>query len=322
MTDPLQIISDAIQKAAARCGQFNNIFVSVSGGSDSDVMIDLLLRVAPPEKFKFIFFDTGVEYAATKRHLDEIEKKYGIVIQREKAALPVPLGVKKYGLPFFSKDVSVKINSLQNNDFNFKDDGRRSYEELAQKYPRITSVLKWWCNLKQKDFSISKYAYLKDFIIENPPDFRVSQRCCEGAKKRPSHICEKDNQFDCKCLGLRKSEGGARASAYKNCFTFDPKAKMQNYRPIWWFTDDAKREYIKRYGVLNSDCYLRYGMTRTGCAGCPFNSNFEKDLQTLQKYEPQLYKAVLNIFGKSYDYTRKYREYKEKRKKEVGNERL
>ena len=52
-------------------------------------------------------------------------------------------------------------------------------------------------------------------------------------------------------------------------------------------------------------------MDRTGCAGCPFGRDFEKELEIIKKYEPQLYKAVTNIFGDSYEYTRKYRKFKE-----------
>jgi hypothetical protein len=52
-------------------------------------------------------------------------------------------------------------------------------------------------------------------------------------------------------------------------------------------------------------------MKRTGCAGCPFNSKFLKDIEMLERYEPKLAKAVKNIFGKSYEYTLQYREFKQ-----------
>lgn len=43
--------------------------------------------------------------------------------------------------------------------------------------------------------------------------------------------------------------------------------------------------------------------------GCPYGKDFEKELEIVQKYEPKLYKACMNIFGESYEYTRKYREF-------------
>lgn len=309
--DPKLKIAFAMQKASARLLRFQKILVSISGGSDSDVMLDLLLRVCPKEKMTFVFFDTGIEWEATKRHLTELETKYNITIDRRRADIPVPVGVKKYGLPFYSKDISAKINCLQNNNFDFAGDGWATYEELSAKYPRIKSVLKWWCNQKDKPrFNIARESFLKEFLIENPPTFKISAYCCVGAKKHPSKKYENAGNFDCKCMGLRKAEGGVRAQAYKNCYTYDPAAKTQNMRPIWWFTAQDKQEYIDVYGVGLSDCYLVYGLKRTGCAGCPFNSNFENDLEIMKNHEPKLYRAVTTIFGQSYEYTRKYRAYK------------
>ena len=315
-------ISSAMQKTWARLAKFENIMVSLSGGADSDVMLDLLLRVCPKEKMTFVFFDTGIEYDATKRHLDYLESKYDIVIDRQRAAVPVPLGVKKYGVPFISKMISGKLQIMQNNNFDFANDGNKSYEELTEKYPHCKQIFKWWCNKTKPKYCIERNYKLKEFLIAYPPTFKISDKCCKGAKKEPSHKYEKAHNFDCKCMGLRRAEGGIRATTYKNCYTYDPASPMQNMRPIWWFTDADKSEYIDRNKVVLSDCYLVYGMRRTGCAGCPFNSKFETDLQTLQTYEPKLYRAAVAIFGESYEYTRKYREFKEneRRKERVGGQ--
>jgi len=53
-----------------------------------------------------------------------------------------------------------------------------------------------------------------------------------------------------------------------------------------------------------------YGFKRTGCAGCPFNSKFDKDLEVLRKHEPKLAKAAENIFGDSYEYSRGYKKFR------------
>ena len=56
---------------------------------------------------------------------------------------------------------------------------------------------------------------------------------------------------------------------------------------------------------------------QTGCVGCPFNQEIETDLVAIKTFEPKLYKAIMNVFGQSYEYTRKYREfYKEMKEKE------
>jgi hypothetical protein len=61
---------------------------------------------------------------------------------------------------------------------------------------------------------------------------------------------------------------------------------------------------------MHSACYSEYGLCRTGCAGCPFGKDFEKELEIIENYEPKLYKAVNKIFGESYAYTRGFLEFR------------
>ena len=56
---------------------YPKIMVSVSGGSDSDIVLDLVERIGYPlSEVHYAFFDTGLEFAATKRHLEYFEQKY------------------------------------------------------------------------------------------------------------------------------------------------------------------------------------------------------------------------------------------------------
>ena len=43
---------------------------SISGGSDSDIVLDLIHKVDEDGKVKYFWIDTGLEYQATKEHLD------------------------------------------------------------------------------------------------------------------------------------------------------------------------------------------------------------------------------------------------------------
>lgn len=63
---------------------YRNIMCSVSGGRDSDVMLDMCYRCDPENKIHYVFFDTGIEYEATKGHLTDLEQKYNITIERER----------------------------------------------------------------------------------------------------------------------------------------------------------------------------------------------------------------------------------------------
>lgn len=288
--------------------KYEKILCSVSGGSDSDVMLDLFCRY-DKDKVTFVFFDTGLEYNATHEHLKYLEEKYGIKIIKIKAKKPIPLTCRDDGQPFLSKQVSEFISRLQRHNFKWED---KPYDELIKEYPKCSSALKWWCDDKGEGsmFSIKRNKWLKEFIIANPPDFKISNKCCKYSKKDPVKYFMKENDFDLNCYGVRKAEKGVRASAYKNCFSDNTeKSKIDEYRPIFWYTNKTKEVYEDFFNVIHSKCYTEYGLKRTGCAGCSYGRNFEEELEILKEHEPNLYKAVNNIFGKSYEYTRKYREF-------------
>lgn len=308
---------DAIYKADQHIRDHNKIACSISGGSDSDIMLDMLYKLDEEKKIVYIWFNTGLEYEATKRHLRELEEKYNIEIIELKAKKPIPLAVRENGLPFLSKQVSKWISRLQRHNFQWEDG---TLEELLQKYPKCKAALRWWCNDferkegKESKFNIAYNTYLKEFMMENPPDFPISNKCCYFAKKSVANDYISNGDFDLSCTGVRKSEGGTRSSAYKNCFTPAPDGEVAQYRPLFWFDKKSKACYKECHNIRYSDCYEIWGLDRTGCSCCPFGQNFEFELECVQKYEPKLYKAVLKIFGKSYEYTRKYREFQKKMK--------
>lgn len=287
--------------------KYKKIVCGISGGSDSDVMLDIVWKCDKDKKVDYVWFDTGLEYQATKDHLKYLEKKYDINIIPYKAIKPIPLSCKKYGQPFLSKYVSEFIRRLQYHNFKWED---RSFEELYNEYPKCKSALEWWCNSKGKKskFNIEQNKWLKEFMTQNPPNFSISNVCCKYAKKDVAHKLIKENYYDLNIVGVRKAEGGARANSYKSCFDENVE-KCDNYRPLFWYKNSDKQEYCDYYRIIHSSCYNEYGLIRTGCAGCSFGRDFEEELKVIQQYEPKLYKAVNNIFGDSYEYTRKYKEF-------------
>ena len=75
-------------------------------------MLDMLHRLDVDNKVTYMWFDNGLEYEATKRHLEELESKYGISIVRLKGKESIPVACRKYGQPFLSKRVSDYISRL------------------------------------------------------------------------------------------------------------------------------------------------------------------------------------------------------------------
>lgn len=314
-TQTTEAVQSAILKARMYLSdpRYTKIMASISGGSDSDIMLDILEHCRGEKIVDYYFFDTGVEYKATRDHLDYLEERYGIKINRVKAVKPIPICVKEYGQPFISKQTSERLGRMIKAGFDFRNDGNKSFDELLQKYPNLNDALKVWCNKKECGlYNIEqRYRFLKEFMIEHPPTFRISSQCCVWTKKKLAHKIAKD--YDMSCIGVRKAEGGVRANAYKSCFDDDGRG-IANFRPIFWFTEEDKRAYEAIYEILHSDCYTKYGFKRTGCAGCPFNLRIFDDLEALEIYEPQFAKAARTIFKDSYEYTRRYREFRDKMK--------
>lgn len=307
------IISDALTKADSilNSDKYKNIYCSVSGGSDSDIVIDICEKVAKG-KVRYVFFDTGIEYLASRNHLKYLEDEYEISITKANAAIPVPVGTRKFGQPFINKTVSEFVGRLQDHGFDFIE---RSYEEDLRRCPKCKSALAWWHNKNTTIFNIARHRYLKEFILVNPPAFKISNKCCKGAKKDVSKQFQKEHDVDLMIVGVRRAEGGARAIAYKNCFS--TKKGVSQYRPIFWFTDRDKKEYEKMFSIEHSACYKEYGLKRTGCAGCPYGRNLEDELNIISTHEPKLFATAKKIFKDSYEYTKRYKEFTKRKGVEV-----
>ena len=311
-------IVDSIMITHNKLKKYNKIMCSISGGSDSDVLIDLCQKFKDSNKITYVFFDTGIEFNATREHIKDLENKYGITIHRIRAVKPIPTCCKEFGQPFLSKNISERMERLQRHGFKWEDE---PLEELLKKYPNCRSALRWWCNdfsyssTRESSFNIAYNRYLKEYIMENPPQFNISNKCCHYAKKLVASRFKKQGDFDLNIFGVRKAEGGARKSAYKTCFN-EGKDGIANFRPIFWYLAETKANYEEYYGIVHSRCYTEYGLKRTGCAGCPYGRDLNDELEAMKNYEPNLYIAVNNVFKDSYEYTRKYREYVEKKNKE------
>lgn len=75
----------------------------------------------------------------------------------------------------------------------------------------------------------------------------------------------------------------------KSCAVFyDDKCKeLHKFHPLLVVNDDWMNEFIKVYGIkLCKLYYPPYTFKRTGCCGCPFNTELQKQLDTLSALLP------------------------------------
>lgn len=314
---PTVLIQDAVPVTWRALNEHDVVACSLSGGADSDIMLDMVHRLDADKKVRYVFFDTGIEMEATKRHLRALEEKYGIKIETLRPKQPVAYAVRKHGYPFMSKVFAEYIMRLQKHGFRWED---KPFEELYAEYPNCKAALRWWCNAWKEgpheplQTEIGSRPYLKEFMIANPPTFPISSKCCDYAKKKPALDVSKVS--DLQLVGVRKAEGGARSMRYTSCFCDGRDGKR--HFPLFWLSDSDKREYEQAFGVTRSDAYTVYGCKRTGCAGCPFSSRFEDELQMLEEHEPKLAAAVQKIFAPAYEYTRAYWKFRDEMQKGGG----
>lgn len=282
-----------------------NILVSISGGSDSDIIMDICAKIS--KDMHYVFFDTGIEYQATKEHIEYLSNRYNVNIKTIKPKQTIPNVVKKYGVPFLSKTVSDEICRLQKHNFNFSD---HSFNEDYIKYSNCIQALRWYHNNfgENSRYNIMYRKYLKEFLIKYPPTFKISNKCCDKCKKDLAHKFMKDNNIVLDITGIRKYEGGARSKII-SCYRED-KNGIKLFTPLLFFTESDKNEYNKLNNIVNSDCYTKYGLKRTGCVGCPYG-DYKNELLIIQKYEPKLYNLCINLFGESYNYTNMYYNFRD-----------
>ena len=322
----------AIQAIVAkRLVEHPNAICSYSGGSDSDILLDVIERArhafsVPP--VKYVFFNTGLEMKATKVHVRDMAEKYGVEIETARPKTNIVKAARTYGIPFVSKIMSEGLKEWQRkglpltiaDEYAEAEDKHAKRQELRERYPHCESLINFLCCCNAAgdprpniQLVINSSKYMLDFIKENPPQFKISADCCTYCKKNCAHRVQKG--YEMIITGERRDEGGMRSVPRQGernssmCFA-ETASGQYRLRPLYYVSDSDKAWYKERYGIRYSDAYERYGLARTGCCGCPISHRAAEDLELIRPFEPNLVKAAWNIFGDSYRYRQQYNEFK------------
>jgi 3'-phosphoadenosine 5'-phosphosulfate sulfotransferase (PAPS reductase)/FAD synthetase len=318
---------------AQRLVEHPNAICSYSGGSDSDIMLHLIETVRkifnlPP--VQYCFFNTGLEMDAIKRHVRETAELYGVTITEHRPKKNIVWATREHGIPFVSKIMSAGLEGVQKkgiplsiaDEYAEAEDKAAKRAELKARYPKCESTINFLCGCNSAgeprpdiQLVIGSSKYMLDFIKENPIPFAVSNKCCDYCKKQIAHSVQKP--YDMIITGERRDEGGMRSVPRKDntsmCFSEASDGKYR-LRPLFYVSDADKQWYKDYYGIRYSDAYEVYGLTRTGCCGCPISARAVEDLEKIRPFEPNLVKAAWNVFGDSYRYRQQYNEYKARRR--------
>ena len=251
------------------------VYISYSGGKDSEVMLHLVKSCYPD--VKTVFVDTGTELD-TREHAI---KKANIILKPKVTMLQI---WEKYGIPFPSKQQSKLIELVRNTKSQkVKDrymsgknyDGTNSTFKIAEKWKKIIDS-----------------------------NIKVSPKCCYYLKKEPFKRYNKQTG-EVPFIGSMASESRLRKKEYlqNGCINFTKKVCY----PLGFWTEQDILMYIKKF---NLDYCKAYGdiieingllkttkAKRTGCVGCGFGVHLEKEpnrFQRMEKDNLKLHNIVLH----------------------------
>jgi len=263
--------------------RFNGmVSVSISGGKDSAVLLDLARRCFPD--IEAVFVDTGLEFPEVRKIA--IETPNTTVLR---PAMRFDEVVREYGWCYPSKDVAHTIYYAR----------KGSLWALERMY----GINKDGTPNGFRQSRYGKWAYL----LDSP--FIISAKCCRVMKESP---LEKYKRKSGKhpIVGTMAAESQRRKQSWlqSGCNSFD--SKRPSSKPISFWTNQNILEYIKRYklpiasvyGDIVSDKKGRLITTkeqRTGCTFCPVGCHRDKvnRFQRMAITHPKLHKYCMDALG-------------------------
>lgn len=261
--------------------QFNGqIYVSFSGGKDSQVLLHIVRSIFP--NVPAVFCDTGLEYPEIRKHVKTFDN---VVWMKPKMKFPEV--IKTFGFAVASKEVAQKVSQIL------------STKSLKLFNKRMYGDSKGNGKLPNKWRS----------LLTAP--FKVSGKCCDIFKKEPFKRYEKLTGRK-PIQGTNVSESSLRLFSYlqTGCNSFE-KGKEKS-RPLSIFTDADVWNYAAMHSIKFAEVYYERefdgvkvpGADRTGCQFCLFGIEQETEkTHTMNRFQrmkithPRQYKYCIEDLG-------------------------
>lgn len=255
-------------------------YISFSGGKDSTVLSALVDLALPNNQIPRVYINTGIDYRA----IVDFVKEYGERDKRLQIVRPsqnIKQILETYGYPFKSKEHSQKVALFQ----------RSGLGKTVLNYLGKGTKESFLCPDKLK------YNFTADFKL------KVSDKCCYKLKKEPAQKWSNENCRPITITGIRQDEGGLRQSVKSCAIFYDDNCKeLHKFHPLLVVNDDWINEFIKVYKIeLCKLYYSPYNFKRTGCCGCPFNTELQRQLDVLADLLPSEKKRAEYLWKPVYD---------------------
>lgn len=257
-----------------------NVYVSISGGKDSQVLAHLVKSVYPD--VPLVFVNTGLEYKGVREKGKELAD-YVLL-----PSLDFVNVIKNYGYPIISKEVALYVNQLQ--------------QPHTEKNDKTYNLRMYGIRSDGVKVATGKLPECYKFLIDAP--FKISNQCCDIMKKKPLH--KFDAIYDVKpIIGTMAVESRQRQKMWcqTGCNAFEKNKPSST--PIAFWTEQDIYQYIinnnlkiaPEYGdiVKKDEIYTLTGVKRTGCVFCMFGiTNDTERFLKLKNDDIQLYNYVMN----------------------------
>ena len=278
------LLQDRIQKIQQIIRKYGeeNFYISFSGGKDSTVLSALVDMAIPNNKIPRVYANTGIELNMIRDFVfkkAETDDRFKIIAP----TVPIKPMLERDGYPFKSK----------------------SHSKWHERYTRIgksEGVLQYLSERTDKKAWSSQSRCPNCLKYQFSPDFtlKISDKCCVRMKEEPLDQWSKENNKPFSIIGIMREEAGRRNNA--QCLAFNGGGKLKAFQPLAPITKEWEEWLIETYHIEICDIYKPpYNFVRTGCKGCPFARNLQKELDTLEEFFPQERKQCEIIWKPVYD---------------------
>lgn len=282
------LLMDRLQKIKQVINEYGetNFYISFSGGKDSCVLSQLIDMAIPTNNIPRVYANTGIELNLIIEHVKKLALTDNriIIIKPEQNIRKM---LETNGYPFKSK-LHSRIWSIYKNNGIEGSKAVKAYLDLMIPESGI------------KRYSQHQCPKILEYQFYDQLSFNISDKCCNELKKKPLHKWQKENKKAYTITGIMASEGGVRETA--QCLAFKPNKTLKAFQPLAPLSKEWEEWFIEKYNVDICEIYKEpYNFERTGCKGCPFNINIQRELNTLEKYFPNERKQCEIIWKPVYD---------------------
>jgi 3'-phosphoadenosine 5'-phosphosulfate sulfotransferase (PAPS reductase)/FAD synthetase len=258
------------------------VSVSISGGKDSAVLLDLARRCYP--EIEAVYVNTGLDFPEVRRFAMDTPN---VTVLRPKMNFKEV--VEKYGWCYPSKDVAHTVYSA-----------RKGSAWAKHRFDGINA-----------DGTPSKWRqshYVKWKHLVDAP-FLISAECCGIMKEKPLNEYAKQTGKH-PIVGTMAVESERRRQTWlqAGCNSFDGKHPVS--KPLSFWTTRDVLEYIRLTGIAIASVYgeiaedakgrlTTTGEQRTGCVFCPVGCHRDKvnRFQRMAASHPNLHKYCMESLG-------------------------